>query len=110
MVNGFNKIQILVREQQTVSFRCVKIQNESYVSKIRLYLVYDISFPIKLLFLLLSIFSNIISGQQTDIGVLTDFTRPTAGVRIIEFESEIGNQTFDVELWDCSGDLEQGKT
>ena len=66
-------------------------------------------FPIKLLFLLLSIFSNIISGQQTDIGVLTDFTRPTAGVRIIEFESEIGNQTFDVELWDCSGDLEQGK-
>ena len=54
-------------------------------------------------------FSNIISGQQTDIGVLTDFTRPTSGVRIIEFESEIGNQTYDVELWDCSGDLEQGK-
>ena len=55
------------------------------------------------------IFSNIISGQQTDIGVLTDFTRPTSGVRIIEFESEIANQTYDVELWDCSGDLEQGK-
>lgn len=55
------------------------------------------------------IFSNIISGQQTDIGVLTDFTRPTSGVRILEFESEIGSQTYDVELWDCSGDLEQGK-
>ena len=57
---------------------------------------------------LIKIFSNIISGQQTDIGVLTDFTRPTSGVRIIEFESEIANQTYDVELWDCSGDLEQG--
>lgn len=54
-----------------------------------------------------TVFSNIISGQQTDIGVLTDFTRSTSGVRIIEFESEIGNQTFDVELWDCSGDLEK---
>ena len=54
------------------------------------------------------IFSNIISGHQSDLGILADHTRSTVGVRILEFESELDNEAIDIELWDTSGSLEQG--
>merc|ERR1711990_339867 len=54
-----------------------------------------------------SCFSNIISGHQSDLGILADHSRSTGGVRILEFESEVENEAIDVELWDTSGDLDQ---
>jgi len=55
-------------------------------------------------------FSNIISGHQSDLGILADHSRSTSGVRILEFESEVENEAIDVELWDTSGDLDQGRS
>lgn len=55
-----------------------------------------------------SLFSNIVSSQQSDVGPLAEFNRSTANCRIVEFERSIDNQNVDVELWDISGDLSQG--
>ena len=57
-----------------------------------------------------SLLSNIVSGHITDPNTLQDYARPTTGVRILEFEHELQNQNnVDIELWDTSGDLEQGQ-
>ncbi|XP_068197136.1 intraflagellar transport protein 22 homolog [Antennarius striatus] len=56
------------------------------------------------------------SGKTILANFLSDITenvggeyRPTQGVRIVEFESQLegsgDNRACDVELWDCSGDL-----
>nr|XP_026690527.1 intraflagellar transport protein 22 homolog isoform X2 [Ciona intestinalis] len=48
-----------------------------------------------------SVVANFLS-DQTDI--LNSKYRPTIGVRILEFETSLGNSlNVDVELWDCSG-------
>ncbi|KAM7400418.1 hypothetical protein PAMA_004891 [Pampus argenteus] len=55
------------------------------------------------------------SGKTVLANFLSDTTenvggeyRPTQGVRILEFESQLegsGDKTCEVELWDCSGDF-----
>uniref|UniRef100_A0A3P9IYV7 Intraflagellar transport protein 22 homolog n=1 Tax=Oryzias latipes TaxID=8090 RepID=A0A3P9IYV7_ORYLA len=55
------------------------------------------------------------SGKTTLANFLSNTTenlygeyRPTQGVRILEFESQLdsrGDKTCEVELWDCSGDF-----
>ena len=58
-----------------------------------------------------TIFCNLIAGQFSDAAQLLEHRRPTASLRVLEFEHEIDSKTsIDVELWDCSGDPEQGKT
>lgn len=54
--------------------------------------------------------SNIVSGHMTDATLLQEHARPTTGVRILEFEHELANKSnVDVELWDTSGDTNQGQ-
>ena len=56
-----------------------------------------------------TIFCNLIAGQFSDPAQLLEHRRPTASLRVLEFEHEIDSKTsIDVELWDCSGDPEQG--
>jgi GTPase SAR1 family protein len=58
-----------------------------------------------------TIFCNLIAGQFSDPAQLLEHRRPTASLRVLEFEHEIDSKTsIDVELWDCSGDPEQGET
>jgi hypothetical protein len=46
---------------------------------------------------------------MNDVALLQEYARPTVGVRILEFEHELANHgTVDVELWDTSGDTDQG--
>jgi len=48
---------------------------------------------------------------MTDTTLLQEHARPTSGVRILEFEHELKNKSnIDVELWDTSGDLGQGRS
>ena len=57
-----------------------------------------------------TIFCNLIAGQFSDPAQLLEHRRPTASLRGLEFEHEIDSKTrIDVELWDCSGDPEQGE-
>ena len=57
-----------------------------------------------------TIFCNLIAGQFSDPAQLLEHRRPTASLRVLEFEHEIDSKTsIDVELWDCSGDPEQGE-
>jgi len=57
-----------------------------------------------------TIFCNLIAGQFSDPAQLLEHRRPTASLRVLEFEHEIDSKTsIDVELWDCSGDPEQEK-
>ena len=57
-----------------------------------------------------TIFCNLIAGQFSDPAQLLEHRRPTASLRVLEFEHEIDSKTsIDVELWDCSGDPDQGE-
>merc|ERR1719420_2708933 len=55
-----------------------------------------------------STIANVLSENSSD---TSDLYRPTVGVRILEFETEVrtASQKLTVELWDASGDPKNQK-
>jgi GTPase SAR1 family protein len=47
--------------------------------------------------------SNFLAGQTQSLSTDGKYD-PTAGVRILEFETRVGQGPVNIELWDASGD------